>query len=194
MSGIPLSRPPVDDEVKAAVVAAVESRQYILGPQCRAFEEELARDVGVRHCVLTSSATAALWLTLRALGVKAGDEVLVPGHTAFPTVEAICFADATPVFVDVDAWYTLDAADGAARVTPRTVGVVPVHLYGQPVDVAAVQELTGRLGLWMLEDCAPAVLLYCYGFVQMGPADPTLLRIGGIAAIAHEAERNAVEP
>ena len=156
MSRIPLSRPPVDDEVKQAVLSVIDSRQYILGPQCQAFEDELAHYVGVGHCVLTSSATAALWLGLRALGVKAGDEILVPSHTAFPTVEAICFAEATPIFVDADPWFTMDAADAAARVTPRTVGMVPVHLYGQPVDVAAIRELAGRLGLWMLEDCAQA--------------------------------------
>jgi dTDP-4-amino-4,6-dideoxygalactose transaminase len=153
---IPLSRPPVDDEVKQAVLAAIDSRQYILGPECTAFEAELARYVGVRHCVLSNSATAGLWLTLRALGVKAGDEILVPSHTAFPTIEAICFAEATPVFVDVDAWYTMDAADAATRISPRTVGIVPVHLYGQPVDLAAVRDLASRLSLWLLEDCAQA--------------------------------------
>ena len=138
------------------MLAAIDSRQYILGPESKAFESELARYVGVRHCVLSNSATAALWLSLRAFGVKAGDEILVPSHTAFPTVEAICFAEATPVFVDVDAWYTLDVADAATKVTARTVGIVPVHLYGQPVDVPAVRDLATRLGLWMLEDCAQA--------------------------------------
>ena len=156
MSQIPLSRPPVDDELKQAVLSAIDSRQYILGPECKAFEAELARYVGVRHCVLSNSATAALWLSLRAFGVKAGDEILVPSHTAFPTIEAICFADATPVFVDVDAWYTFDVTDAAAKVTPRTVGIVPVHLYGQPVDVPAVRDLASRLGVWVLEDCAQA--------------------------------------
>ena len=156
MTPIPLSRPPVDDEIKQAVVAVIDSRQYILGPQCREFEAELARYVGVRHCVLTSSATAGLWLTLRAHGVKAGDEILVPAHTAFPTIEAICFAEATPVFVDADPCYTLDPADAAARATPRTVGLLPVHLYGQPVDLDAVRELASRLGVWILEDCAQA--------------------------------------
>jgi dTDP-4-amino-4,6-dideoxygalactose transaminase len=153
---IPLSRPPVDDEIKQAVLAAIDSRQYILGPQCRAFETELARYVGVRHCVLSNSATAGLWLTLRALGVKAGDEILVPSHTAFPTIEAICFAEATPVFVDADPYYTMDPTDAAAKATPRTVGLMPVHLYGQPVDLDAVRELGSRLGVWMLEDCAQA--------------------------------------
>lgn len=153
---IPLSRPPVDDEIKQAVLAAIDSRQYILGPQCRALETELAAQAGVRHAVLTSSGTAALWMTLRALGVEAGVEILVPAHTAFPTVEAICFAEAVPVFVDSDDWYTLDVADAEAKVTPRTVGVVPVHLYGHPVDVDAVRDLASQHGLWVLEDCAQA--------------------------------------
>jgi len=153
---IPLSRPPVDEDIKRAVLAAIDSRQYVLGPQCRQLEAELASATGVKHAVLTSSATAALWLGLRALGVKAGDEILVPSHTAFPTVEAICLAEATPVFVDADEFYTLDAGDAEAKATPRTVGVVPVHLYGQPADLTAVQELASRLGLWLLEDCAQA--------------------------------------
>lgn len=153
---IPLSRPPIDDEMKQAVLAAIDSRQYILGPQCKAFESELAAHTGTTHAVLVSSATAAIWMTLRALGVKAGDEVLVPAHTAFPTVEAVCAAEATPIFVDADEWYTLDPKDAAAKVTPRTVGVVPVHLYGQPVDVDAVRDLASGFGLWLLEDCAQA--------------------------------------
>jgi dTDP-4-amino-4,6-dideoxygalactose transaminase len=153
---IPLSRPPVDDEIRQAVIAAVDGRQYILGPECKALEVELARHAGVTHAVLTSSATAALWMTFKALGVGPGDEVLVPAHTAFPTVEALCFAGGTPVFVDTDDWYTLDPKDAEDKVTPRTVGVVPVHLYGQPAELPALADLTSRHGLWMLEDCAQA--------------------------------------
>jgi dTDP-4-amino-4,6-dideoxygalactose transaminase len=156
VSVVPLSRPPVDDEIRRAVLAAVDSRQYILGPQCGELERELARDLGVAHAVLTSSGTAALWMALRALGVKAGDEILVPAHTAFPTVEAICFAGAVPVFVDADEWFAMDPKDAAARATARTVGLVPVHLYGQAADMAAIQDLAARLGVWVLEDCAQA--------------------------------------
>ena len=153
---VPLSRPPVDDEIKAAVLAAIDSRQYILGPECRAFEEEFARYNGAKHAVLTSSATAALWMALEAFGVKSSDEVLVPSHTAFPTIEAICFAGAVPIFVDVDDSYTVDMEDAAAKVTPRTVGFVPVHLYGHPADLAGVLELCAARSLWLLEDCAQA--------------------------------------
>jgi dTDP-4-amino-4,6-dideoxygalactose transaminase len=154
--GVPLSRPPVDDEIKAAVIAAIESRQYILGPECRAFEHEFARYVGVEHAVLTSSATAAIWMALQAFGVKSADEVLVPSHTAFPTVEAICFAGAVPIFVDVDDSYTVNLDDAAAKVTPRTVGFVPVHLYGHPANLARIRELCSARSLWLLEDCAQA--------------------------------------
>ena len=153
---IPLSRPPVDDEIKGAALAAIESRHYILGPECKAFEAEFARYIGTRHAVLTSSGTAALWMTLKALGAKAGDEVLVPAHTAFPTVEAICFSEATPVFVDVDDTYAMDPADAAQKITSRTVGIIPVHIYGHPVNLTRVQELVSRHGLWLIEDCCQA--------------------------------------
>ena len=156
MALIPLSRPPVDDEIKAAVLAAIDSRQYILGPECRAFEQEFAAYLSVKYAVLTSSATAALWMGLKAFGVKAGDEVLVPSHTAFPTVEAICVTGAIPVFVDVDASYTVDVQDAAAKATPRTVGFVPVHLYGHPADLDGVRRLCEERSLWLLEDCAQA--------------------------------------
>jgi dTDP-4-amino-4,6-dideoxygalactose transaminase len=153
---IPLSRPPVDDEIKAAVLDAIDSRQYILGPECTAFEQEFARYTGSKHAVLTSSATAAIWMALKAFGVKNDEEVLVPSYTAFPTVEAVCFAGAVPVFVDVDDSYTVDLKDAAAKVTPRTVGFVPVHLYGHPADLPGIRQLCAERSLWLLEDCAQA--------------------------------------
>jgi dTDP-4-amino-4,6-dideoxygalactose transaminase len=153
---IPLSRPPVDDEIKQAVVRAVESGQYILGPECKAFEKEFAAYNGAKHAVLTASATAALWMTIKALGATEGDEILVPAHTAFPTIEAICFAGVTPVFVDIDDTYTVDVKDAAAKITPQTVGFIPVHLYGHPANLPGIQELCAEHKLWLLEDCAQA--------------------------------------
>jgi len=153
---IPLSRPLVDDEIKKAVIAAVESGWYILGPQCTAFEKEFAAYNGAKHAVLTSSATAALWMLIKAFNARAGDEILVPAHTAFPTIEAICFAGAIPVFVDIDDSYTVDLEDAAAKVSPRTVGFVPVHLYGHPADLDGILRLCSERSLWLLEDCAQA--------------------------------------
>jgi dTDP-4-amino-4,6-dideoxygalactose transaminase len=156
MTPIPLSRPPRDDELKQAALAVIDSGHFILGPECRAFERELAAYVGTRHAVLASSGTAALWMALRAIGVKSGDEVLLPSHTAFPTAEALCFADAVPIFADSGAHYTVDTRDAAARITPRTVGIVPVHLYGHPADIDAVTALAADHGLWVIEDCCQA--------------------------------------
>jgi dTDP-4-amino-4,6-dideoxygalactose transaminase len=95
-------------------------------------------------------------MALKALGVKPGDEVLVPSHTAFPTAEAILFADATPVFVDVTDACTIDPEDAGAKISARTVGIVPVHIYGHPVQVDALRTLASQHGLWMLEDCCQA--------------------------------------
>jgi dTDP-4-amino-4,6-dideoxygalactose transaminase len=160
---IPLARPPVDDEIKVAVLAAIDSRHYILGPECTAFEQEFAGYIGTRHAVLTSSATAAIWMALKAFDVKPDDEVLVPSHTAFPTVEAICFGGAVPVFVDVDDSYTVDLKDAAGKISPRTVGFVPVHLYGHPADLPGLRQLCAERSLWMLEDCAQAHGAGCLG-------------------------------
>jgi dTDP-4-amino-4,6-dideoxygalactose transaminase len=153
---IPLSQVVIDDEVKARVIAATESGQYILGPECKAFEAELASYFGRSHCVLINSATSGLLLTLKALGVGAGDEVLVPAHTAFPTIEAIFLSGATPVFVDIDESATLDPSWLEPRVTARTKVIMPVHLYGHPCDMDAIQEVAGRHGLLVVEDCAQA--------------------------------------
>lgn len=153
---IPLSRVEVDDEIRERVLAVVDSGRYILGPECQAFERELATYFGREHAVLVSSATSALMLALRGLGVAAGDEVIVPSHTAFPTVEAIFAAGAVPVFADTDETHTLDPAELDALVTRRTRAILPVHLFGQPCEMDAVLEVARSHGLAVLEDCAQA--------------------------------------
>ena len=149
---IPLSRAHVTDEMKSAVLSAIDSGRFILGPETRAFEEEFAASIGTRHAIAVSNGTSAIQLTLLALGVGPGDEVLVPSHTAFPTVEAVFETGATPVFADIDATYTVDPSDLEARITPRTVGMIPVNLYGHPVDVAAMRRIADRHGLFWIED------------------------------------------
>lgn len=153
---VPLSRVEIDDEIRARVIAAVDSGQYILGPECKAFEQELAAWFGRQHCVLLANATAGLILTMEALGIGPGDEVLVPSHTAFPTIEAVFQAGATPVFVDIDETYTLDPSWLEPRITARTRAILPVHLYGHACDLDAIQDVAARHGLVVLEDCAQA--------------------------------------
>ena len=153
---VPLSRVEIDDEIRARVIAALDSGQYILGPECKALEKELAAWMDRQHCVLLANATAGLILTLSALGIGAGDEVLVPAHTAFPTVEAIFQTGARPVFLDIDDSYCLDPSWLEPRITARTRAIVPVHLYGHPCDLDSITDVARRHGLLVLEDCAQA--------------------------------------
>jgi dTDP-4-amino-4,6-dideoxygalactose transaminase len=154
MKNIPLARIYLDDEMRAAAHAAIESGRYILADECAAFEEELARYIGMKHCVLSSSWTAAVYLLHMAMDVKAGDEIIVPSHTAFPTIEPLIHLGARPVFVDVDDTYCVDPAAAEAAITPRTVGMIPVHLYGHPANLDRLLAIARSRGLWLLEDCA----------------------------------------
>ncbi|MCP3667363.1 MAG: DegT/DnrJ/EryC1/StrS family aminotransferase [Gammaproteobacteria bacterium] len=156
MGNIGLSKVFLNDEIERAVAVAAASGNYILGKECKAFEEEMAAYTGTKHCVLSSSWTAAMLLLLESMGLSAGDEVIVPSHTAFPTVEPIIHSGAKPIFVDVDETYCIDTALIESVITSRTVGIMPVHLYGHPVDLGTIQKIADRHGLWVIEDCAQA--------------------------------------
>ena len=144
-------------EIDAAVARVLAGGWYILGPEVAAFEAEFAAYLGLADAVGVASGTDALMLALRALGVGPGDEVITVAHTAVATVAAIELAGATPRFVDIDPiTYTLDPAQLAAAVTPRTRAIVPVHLYGAPADMDAVLSVARAHGLLVVEDCAQA--------------------------------------
>jgi dTDP-4-amino-4,6-dideoxygalactose transaminase len=155
-TNIPLSRVELDDEIRERVMAAVESGRYILGPECKAFEKELAAYFGVEHCALVANATSAIMLGLNAMRFGPGDEVIAPSHTAFPTIEAIFNSGATPVFADTDETHTMDPAHVRTLVTPRTKAIMPVHLFGQPCDMDALMPIAEEHGLTVVEDCAQA--------------------------------------
>jgi dTDP-4-amino-4,6-dideoxygalactose transaminase len=154
---IPLSRVHLSETIDRRVLQVVHNGNYILGNECKAFESELAAYLGVKHVVLSSSWTAAVHLLHIAQGLKQGDEVLVPSLTAFPSIEPMIHAGARPVFCDVDETYTIDPEDARRRITNKTVGILPVHLYGRPANIGAIQELCRDRGLWMIEDCAQCV-------------------------------------
>ncbi len=156
MKKIPLSHVSVTDELRQAVLKAVDSGRYILADQCQAFEKELAAYVGMKHCILSTSWTTAVYLLHEAMGLKAGDEIIVPSHTAFPSIEPMIHNGAKPVFVDIDDTYCADPAAIEKAITPRTVGNLPVHLYGHPCDMDAIMAIAKKRGLWVLEDCAQA--------------------------------------
>lgn len=144
-------------EILDAVDTVFRSGQLVLGQSVRGFEEEFAGYHGVAHCVGVDNGTNAIKLGLQALGVGPGDEVITVSNTAAPTVVAIDAVGATPVFVDVHARdYLMDTDQVAAAITARTRCLLPVHLYGQCVDMAPLRALADRHGLAVLEDCAQA--------------------------------------
>ena len=151
---IPLSRVYQSEAIDRRILDVVHGGNYILGPESKAFEKELAAWFGVKHVVLSSSWTAAVHLLHIAQGLKTGDEILVPSLTAFPSIEPMIHVGAKPVFCDIDDTYTIDPEDAKKRITKRTVGMLPVHLYGRPANIDAFQKLARDHGLWMIEDCA----------------------------------------
>jgi dTDP-4-amino-4,6-dideoxygalactose transaminase len=143
--------------IDAAIARVLSSGWYILGKEVRAFEEEFAAFLGVRHVIGVGSGTDALHLALRVCDVGAGDEVITVSHTAVATVAAIELAGAAPVFVDIDPiTYTLDPIELAKAIKchHRVKAVIPVHLYGHPAAMPEISELVRTNGLVMIEDCA----------------------------------------
>lgn len=154
---IPLSKPYMDEESKQGVMEALDSGRYILGENCRLFEEEFAEYTGTKYAVLTNSGTSALLLSLMALGIGDGDEVIVPSHTAFPTVEPVFHVRAKPVFVDIDeSTYTTSPEEIERRITDKTKAILPVHLYGHPADMGAITKIAQEHDLSLIEDCCQA--------------------------------------
>jgi perosamine synthetase len=154
---IPVARPLLGEDEVAAATAVLRSGQVTQGRQVAAFEDEFSALVDGRHCVAVSSGTAALWLSLLALGIGPGDEVIVPSFTFAATAGAVALAGAAPVFADIDpVTFCLEPAAAAAAITPRTAAVVPVHLYGHPAPMGALAPLAARHGLAVLEDAAQA--------------------------------------
>ena len=144
-------------EIDAAVSRVLASGHYILGPEVDAFEQEYAAYCGARHCVGVANGLDALHLALRALGVGAGDEVIVPSNTYIATWLAVSQCGATPVPVEPDpATHNLDPERVEAAITPRTKVILPVHLYGQPADLDPILSIARRHGLRVLEDAAQA--------------------------------------
>lgn len=144
-------------EIDSAVGRVLEGGRYILGEEVQNFETEFARYIGVTYGVGVGSGTEALHVALVACGVGPGDEAITVSHTAVATVAAIDLAGARPVLVDVDPhFYTLDPRQLEAAITSRTKAIVPVHLYGQPADLAPIMEIANRRGVRVIEDCAQA--------------------------------------
>ena len=147
----------IQDEILAAVSAALASTQFVLGKEVAAFEEEFAAYSGGRFGIGVNSGTSALHLALLAAGVKPGDEVITVSCTFVATVAAIDYAGARPVFVDVDPLtHNMDPTQVEAAITERTRVIMPVHLHGQPADLDPILEIARRRRLLVIEDAAQA--------------------------------------
>ena len=148
----------IGEEVSAAVQEVLNSGYYIGGPVVESFEQQFAEYTGVGECSACNSGTDALYLALRALQIGPGDEVITTPFTFIATAEVITAVGAKPVFVDIDAkTFNLDITQLRTAITKRTKAIVPVHLFGQPVDMTALMAISQEMGVAVIEDCAQAV-------------------------------------
>lgn len=151
-------------ELDAAYHRVMESGWVLLGRELDGFETEYAASVGVKHCIGVANGLEAMQLVLMALGLKAGDEVIVPSHGYIATWLAVTHVGATPVPCEPDPkTYNLDPAKIAALITPRTRAVLPIHLYGQTADMNAINAVARAHGLFVLEDAAQSHGAKCHG-------------------------------
>ena len=157
----------IQHELRAAIEDVLRSGKFILGPQVEAFEKEIANTCGVTHAVGVASGTDALLLALRAAGVGADDEVIVPAFSYIATADVVSLLGATPVFCDISLeTFNLDPAQIESRITPRTKAIIPVHLFGQPADMERILAVAASArpgGLALIEDAAQAVGATCGG-------------------------------
>ena len=145
--------------IDAAIAEVILNSAFIRGPHVDRFEQAFADAIGTKHCVSCANGTDSLYIAMHALGVQPGDEVIAPAHSWISTTETITQAGGNVVFCDTDAsTYTIDVAQIEAKITPRTVGIIPVHLCGQPADMDAIMAIAQKHKLWVIEDCAQAHL------------------------------------
>jgi dTDP-4-amino-4,6-dideoxygalactose transaminase len=149
----------IKPEIDAALADVIAHSSFIRGPQVDRFEMLWAETLGLKHCISCANGTDALYITMRGLGLKPGDEVITTAHSWIATTETITQAGGRVVFCDTDNdTFNLHAAQIEAKITPRTVGIIPVHLYGQPADMDAIMAIAKKHNLWVIEDCAQSHL------------------------------------
>src|SRR6185369_16979495 len=149
----------IKNEIDAAISGVIADSAYIGGNHVEAFEQAWAKAANAARCVSCANGTDAIMIAIRALGVKPGDEIITTAHSWISTSAMITQAGGRVVFCDVDpVTFTIDPATIEAKITPRTVGIIPVHLYGQPADMDPIMTIARKHHLWVIEDCAQAHL------------------------------------
>ena len=155
---IPLARPVIGPREEALVTETLRSGQIGIGPRVAEFEQGLGRFVGSEHVSAVSSGTAALHLAVRASAVEAGDEVVTSPFSFVASANCVVYEDARPVFCDIDPrTLNIDPKAAAAAVGERTTGLLPVHIFGYPADMAGFERLAADRGLWLVEDACEAL-------------------------------------
>ena len=160
------------EELDSAISSVLQSGDYIGGKAVRNFEENLRIDTGCAHAISCASGTSALRLSLRALGLAPGDEVIVPDYTFIATAEAVVLEGGIPRFADVNENFLMAPESVAERISPKTVGIIAVDLFGQCADYPRLQEIAQKHHLWILEDAAQS-----FGATQNGKAAGSLATI-----------------
>jgi dTDP-4-amino-4,6-dideoxygalactose transaminase len=149
----------IKEEIDRAIAEVIAESAYIRGRHVDVFEQAWARTLGVKRCVSCANGTDAIYVALRGLGIRVGDEVITSAHSWISTSETITQAGGRVVFCDTDEeTFTIDPVDIEAKITPATVGIIPVHLYGQPADMDSIMAIARKHSLWVIEDCAQAHL------------------------------------
>ncbi len=157
MRSIPIAKPIIGDEDINAVVKVLKSGMLAHGKEVEEFEKEFSGYIGTKHGIAVANGTVALDISLKALGVKEGDEVITTPFTFIATASSVLFQRAKPVFADIDPkTFNLNPDDVTERITNRTKAIIVVHLYGQPADMKAFSEIAEDYGLYLIEDCAQA--------------------------------------
>lgn len=144
----------IKSEIDPAIQTVIAETAFVGGKYVEGFEKAFAEKFGVKHCVSCANGTDAIYITLKALGVGPGDEVITVANSFIATSETISQTGARPVFVDIDEYFHIDPARIEEKITPKTKAVIPVHLFGQPVDLEAVRAVCEKHRLHLVEDCA----------------------------------------
>lgn len=154
----------IQKEIDTVIKEVLEGAAFIKGPYVQRFEEGFSKTMGVEHVVSCANGTDAIYITLKALGIGSGDEVITVANSWISTSETISQTGAKPVFADIHPdYYTIDISQIEELITPRTKAVIPVHLYGQTVEMDPLLELCRSRNLYLVEDCAQAHLADCRG-------------------------------
>jgi len=142
------------NEIDTAIQSVIERTAFIKGEELKEFEENYAKKYKVKNCIAVANGTDAIYIALKMMGIKKGDEVITVANSWISTAETISQTGATPVFIDIDEYSTIDISKIEEKITSKTKAIIPVHIYGQPADMKMIKQITDKHNLYLIEDCA----------------------------------------